>query len=229
VLGLVDRLAVEGHAVTMLDLGGGFGADYESSQSPAWSAYAEVIVPRLAPRVRAGMSVVLEPGRTLAANAGVLLVEVLYVKRSGDKTFIICDGGMSTLLRPSHYDAFHFIWPTAVAAEHVPPRRTARPELPGLAPVDVVGPICETGDFLALDRDLPPVRRGDRLAVFTAGAYGMVMASRYNSVPLPAEVMVDGTEAVLVRRPETYEDLVQHERKPVVIDYDDVAAKELAR
>jgi diaminopimelate decarboxylase len=175
------------------------------------------------------MRIVLEPGRTIAANAGVLLVEVLYVKRSGDKTFVICDGGMSTLLRPSHYDAFHFIWPTAVAAEHVPPRRTAQPDVPGLEPVDVVGPICETGDFFALDRVLPPVQRGDRLAVFGAGAYGMVMASRYNSVPLPAEVMVDGTAATLVRRAESYDDLVVHEREPIAIGYDDAAAKELVR
>jgi diaminopimelate decarboxylase len=162
--------------------------------------------------VREGLQVVLEPGRSIAANAGVLLTRVQYVKRSGDKTFAICDAGMNALLRPSHYDAFHFIWPAEPPAGFVPARRTADPGLPGLVPVDVVGPLCETGDYLALDRPLPPVKRGDLLAVFTAGAYGMSMASRYNSSPLPAEVLVDGDRLTVVRRRETYEDLVAHER-----------------
>jgi diaminopimelate decarboxylase len=214
VLALVDRLAEDGHRVEMLDVGGGFGADYESSQSPTAQAYADAIVPRLVDHVRAGLAIVLEPGRALAANAGVLLLRVLYVKRSGSKTFVICDGGMNTLLRPSHYDAFHFIWPCRVEAGHEPVRRAAALELPGLEPVDVVGPICETGDFLAIDRALPPVSRGDLLAVFAAGAYGMTMASRYNSMPMPSEVLVDGDRAELVRRGETYGDLVEHELDP---------------
>jgi diaminopimelate decarboxylase len=133
------------------------------------------------------------------------------VKRSGDRTFAICDAGMNTLLRPSHYDAFHFIWPVRPGPGHVPPSRTREPAMDGLVPQDVVGPICETGDFLALDRAMPPVARGDLLAVFTAGAYGMSMASRYNSVPLPAEVMVDGDSFRVVRRREALEDLVAHE------------------
>jgi diaminopimelate decarboxylase len=210
-LDLVDDLERAGHRVEMLDLGGGFGADYESDQSPLAADYAGEIVPLLADRVRDGLQVVIEPGRSITANAGVLLVRVLYVKTSGDKTFVICDGGMNTLLRPCHYDAFHFIWPCVVAPAHVPARRGPEMDLPGLVPVDVVGPICETGDFLAIDRGLPPVSRGDLLAVFGSGAYGMSMANRYNSMPLPAEVLVDGGDATLVRRAETYDDLTAHE------------------
>jgi diaminopimelate decarboxylase len=137
---------------------------------------------------------------------------VQYVKRSGDKTFAICDAGMNALLRPSHYDAFHFIWPTEPSAAFIPTRREEKPAMTGLVNVDVVGPLCETGDYLALDRAMPPVARGDLLAIFTAGAYGMSMASRYNSSPLPAEVLVDGLQFTTVRRRETYEDLVAHER-----------------
>jgi len=211
-LSLRAELLAEGFEVSVLDVGGGFAADYETGRSPAAADYARAIVPLLEPAVREGLQVVLEPGRSIAANAGVLLTRVQYVKRSGDKTFAICDAGMNALLRPSHYDAFHFIWPAEPPAGFVPARRTADPGLPGLVPVDVVGPLCETGDYLALDRPLPPVKRGDLLAVFTAGAYGMSMASRYNSSPLPAEVLVDGDRLTVVRRRETYEDLVAHER-----------------
>lgn len=213
-LRLIDDLAARGFAIEMLDVGGGFGADYQTRQSPLAADYAEQIVPLLADRVRGGLRVVLEPGRTIAANAGILLLRVLYVKSSGRKTFVICDGGMNVLLRPSHYGAFHFIWPARVRHGHVPERRQEVMNLPGLRTVDVVGPVCESGDFLAQDRALPPVARGDLLAVFAAGAYGMTMASRYNSLPLPAEVMVDGGAATLVRRREDYDDLVVHELQP---------------
>ncbi|MCP3902145.1 MAG: diaminopimelate decarboxylase [Planctomycetes bacterium] len=218
-LGLVDRIErVRGRRVVeMLDLGGGFGADYETEQSPVASDYADRIVPLLADRARDGLQVVLEPGRTISANAGILLVRVLYVKRSGDKTFVICDGGMNTLMRPCHYDAFHFIWPAAVSGEHEPTRRAREMDLPGLVPVDVVGPICETGDFFAIDRALPPVKRGDLLAVFATGAYGMSMANHYNSQPLPTEVMVDGDRLTRIRRAETYDDLTGPERNPEVL------------
>ncbi|MHC4652766.1 MAG: diaminopimelate decarboxylase [Planctomycetota bacterium] len=195
VLRLLEELEARGHRINMLDIGGGFGADYETEQTPPAAQYAAEIVPLLADRARSGLQVIIEPGRTITANAAVLLVGVLYVKQSGAKTFVICDGGMNTLLRPSHYGAFHFIWPC-------------------LQPADVVGPICETGDFLAEDRLLPPVKRGDLLAVFSTGAYGMVMASRYNSMPLPAEVMVDAGAATLVRRREQYDDLTAHESEP---------------
>ena len=211
-LALRDELLREGFEVSVLDVGGGFAADYETGSSPAASDYARAIVPLLEPAVRAGLRIVLEPGRSIAANAGILLTRVQYVKTSGDRTFAICDAGMNALLRPSHYDAFHFIWPAAPGGGFVPRERTREPGMPGLVPVDVVGPLCETGDYLALDRRLPPPARGDLLAVFTAGAYGMSMASRYNSSPLPAEVLVTGGAFDVVRRRETYEDLVAHER-----------------
>lgn len=209
---LREELLREGFEVSVLDVGGGFAADYETGRSPAASDYARAIVPLLEPAASAGLRIVLEPGRSIAANAGILLTRVQYVKTSGDKTFAICDAGMNALLRPSHYDAFHFIWPAAPGPGFVAHQRTREPGMPGLVPVDVVGPLCETGDYLALDRRLPPPARGDLLAVFTAGAYGMSMASRYNSSPLPAEVLVAGDAFTVVRRRETYEDLVAHER-----------------
>ncbi len=209
---LLDDLASRGHHIEMLDLGGGFGADYESAQSPLAADYAAQIVPLLAERVRKGLQIVLEPGRTIAANAGILLLRVLYVKRGGSKTFLICDGGMNVLLRPSHYGAFHFMWPVAVERGFVPPRRSRTMDMPGLERADVVGPICESGDFLAQDRMLPPMRQGDLLAVFTAGAYGMSMANHYNAMPLPAEVMVEGADAMIIRSRENYDDLIAREQ-----------------
>lgn len=212
-LALIDELEAQGHSIEMLDLGGGFGADYESAQSPVLASYAERIVPLLEKRVKNGLQIILEPGRTIVANAGILLVRVEYVKKGGEKTFIICDAGMNALIRPCHYDAFHFIWPARVKPEHVPAKRAKEMDLPGLITADVVGPICESGDFLAKDRKLPAVERGDLLAVYTAGAYGMVMASRYNSMPLPAEVLVDGDTAMIIRERETWDDLIAHEQK----------------
>jgi len=211
ILILIDELDVRGIKINMLDLGGGFGADYESDQTPLASEYAKEIVPLLQDRASKGLKIILEPGRTITANAGILLLKVLYIKTSGEKTFVTCDGGMNVMMRPSHYGAFHFIWPCSVKDEHVPPRRAKEMDLPDLIMVDVVGPICETGDFLAIDRLMPPVSRGDLIALFGAGAYGMSMSNRYNSMPLPAEVLVDQTSAKLVRRRETYDDLTSHE------------------
>jgi diaminopimelate decarboxylase len=211
---LVDRLQALGHPIRVLDLGGGFGADYEHGQSPSPMDYATAIVPPLRRLRDRGVRFLLEPGRFVAANAGVLLVRVVRVKREAGKTFVICDAGMNALLRPSHYDAFHFIWPVEPGAAFVPGHRGAF----GLRACDVVGPLCETGDYLALDRPLPPLRAGDLLAVFTAGAYGMSMASRYNAQPLPAEVLVEGDRATLVRHRESLEELAQHERNPRPLD-----------
>jgi diaminopimelate decarboxylase len=210
-LGLIDALAAEGVRIRTLDLGGGFGADYETGQSPDARRYADAVEPLLAPRVRDGLALILEPGRTIAANAGVLVSRVHYVKRGGGKTFVICDAGMHTLLRPSHYEAFHFMWPVRPGSAMVPARRARDMGMDGLETVDVVGPLCETGDYLALDRALPPMGRGELLAVFTAGAYGMSMASRYNSHALPAEVIVDGAIPRLVRQRECVEDMLAHE------------------
>ncbi|MEX2219491.1 MAG: diaminopimelate decarboxylase [Phycisphaerales bacterium] len=217
-LALIDDLERRGHRINALDLGGGFGADYETDKSPPAADYAAAIVPLL--RARCGRDVpadrrirlILEPGRTISANAGILLTRVLYVKEGGaGKRFIICDAGMHTLIRPALYSAFHFIWPAEVSPQHIPARRAADMDLPGLIPADIVGPICESGDFLAKDRKLPPVKRGDIIAVFTAGAYGMAMASNYNTQPMPAEVLVDGAEARVIRRRQTTADLVAPE------------------
>jgi diaminopimelate decarboxylase len=218
VLGLIDELSRDGVIIDTIDLGGGFAADYRTGQSLAASDYAAAIVPLLKPRVdSARLKVIIEPGRFISGNAGVLLTRVQYIKSTTQKKFVICDAGMHTLIRPALYEAFHFIWPCDVAPQHEPPDsaagdvRTDQLDLPGLERCDVVGPICESADFLCQNRMLPPVARGDLLAVFTAGAYGMSMASRYNSHPLPAEVLVDDERASVIRQRETYADLVQHE------------------
>jgi diaminopimelate decarboxylase len=208
-LELIETLEKKGFRINALDLGGGFGADYETDKSPAASDYAAAIVPLLRDRVKnKGMRLILEPGRTISGNAGLLLMRVLYVKQGGSKQFVICDGGMNDLIRPALYGSFHFIWPAEVEAKFVPPRRAENLEMPGLEMCDIVGPICESGDFLAKERKLPPVGRGDLIAVYTAGAYGMVMASNYNAHPMPAEVLVDGREARLIRRRQEMADLV---------------------
>jgi diaminopimelate decarboxylase len=208
---LMEELAGAGRATRTLDLGGGFGADYESGRSPDAAAYAERIVPLLLSHVRQGLRIILEPGRSIMANAGVLLTRVQYIKSSGDRQFVVCDAGMHTLIRPVLYEGFHFVWPARVRIDHLPPLRGASLDLPSLVTCDVVGPICESSDFLARDRRLPPVARGDVLCVFAAGAYGMSMASQYNAHPRPAEVLVDGADARIIRRRETYDDLVRHE------------------
>lgn len=206
VVAFLDRLP-QRESVRIVNCGGGFGVHYRADEAIPAEEYARRIVPLVA---RAGRRLVLEPGRFIVGNAGILLAQVQYVKDSGDKKFVICDAGMHTLIRPALYQAFHKVWPArtsvplsavdwSVAEWPAPP--------PGTERVDVVGPICESGDFLAQDRPLPPVARGDLLAVFTAGAYGFVMASRYNSHPLPAEVLVEGGAFRVVRKAETYEDL----------------------
>jgi len=155
---------------------------------------------------------VLEPGRSITANAGILLARVLYTKESGDRQFVIVDAGMTDLLRPALYQAYHFVWPAKVSAEFVPTSRDNREPFDGAILADVVGPVCESGDFLAKDRYLPPVQRGDLLAVFSAGAYGFVMASQYNSRPRPPEVLVSADTFKTIRPRETYADLLRGER-----------------
>jgi diaminopimelate decarboxylase len=213
VLAMIDSLARKGVTVETLDIGGGFGADYQTGDAPSAGEFAKVIVPMLKDRVARGLKIVIEPGRSISANAGVLLTRVLYIKlgSGGAKKFAICDAGMNTFIRPALYGAFHFIWPASVSPQHEPVRRAATMDLPGLETCDIVGPICESGDFFAKDRLVPMLARGDLLAVFAAGAYGMSMASRYNSHPLPAEVLISGTHAKVVRRRETMEDQVEHE------------------
>lgn len=211
-LALIDDLERRGHRIAALDIGGGFAADYETDKSPRAADYAAAIVPLLRERVQRGLRIILEPGRTISANAGLLLTRVLYVKDGAEgRKFVICDAGMNALIRPSLYGAFHFAWPARVEPRFEPPRRGQSLDLPGLIACDIVGPICESGDFLAKDRKLPPVRCGDLIAIFAAGAYGMSMASTYNTQPRPAEVLVEGGSARLIRRRETVADMVAPE------------------
>ena len=206
-LELMDRLAAKGFAVRAMDIGGGFAADYEEGTSPSAAAYARDIVPLLRGR---GLEIFLEPGRQIAANAAILLSQVLYVKKGGDRNFIIVDAAMTDLVRPAMYGSEHFVYPADLRGAAAPQRRIAF-EAPGGTKVDVVGGVCESSDFLAKDRILPAMSRGDLLAVFSAGAYGFVMSSQYNSRPRAAEVLVDGKSFRVIRRRETYDDLLTAE------------------
>jgi diaminopimelate decarboxylase len=209
ILPLIDQLRRRGHTIEVLDLGGGYGADYESDTVPSAADYAAGILPLLKNR---NLKLILEPGKSIAANAAILLTRVLYTKQGGSKKFVIVDAGMNDLIRPALYDAFHFIWPAKVEQKFIPPRRSRDLQLAGVEVVDVVGPICESSDFFAKDRALPPVKRGDLISIFTAGAYGFSMASNYNARPRPAEVFVDGDKFSVIRKRETYEDLIALEK-----------------
>jgi diaminopimelate decarboxylase len=199
------------HKIEFFDIGGGLGIVYDpalASGRPGWwekqkvrpltpAAYGEQIVPLLAPlRLR----ILVEPGRFMVGNAGVLVTEVLYVKKTGRKTFVIVDTAMNDLIRPAFYDSYHEIVPL-------------RQKRSGgkLVPTDLVGPICESGDTFAKDRPLPAQKAGDRLALLSAGAYGFVMASNYNTRPRAAEVLVEGGKHRVVRRRETVADLLRDE------------------
>ena len=209
VLPLVEELRSQGRRIDTLDLGGGYGADYESHTVPSAADYAAGIVPLVK---AAGLKLILEPGKSIIANAAILLTRTIYKKIGGQKTFVIVDAGMNDLIRPCLYEAFHFIWPAVVPASLVPPGKQKELAFPGTEKVDIAGPICEGTDFFAKDRLLPPVKRGDLIAIFTAGAYGYTMASNYNARPLCAEVLVDGERFSVIRRRQTYEDLVAQEQ-----------------
>ena len=159
----------------------------------------------------AGCKLVLEPGRFIVGNAGIIVSRVIYTKESGGKHFVIQDAAMNDLIRPTLYDSFHRIWPVAPAAGFPAPPEDYEAEIPGTMKNDVVGPVCESSDYLAKDRRLPPMKRGELLAVFSAGAYGMAMSSNYNGRCRAAEVLVDGQASRLIRRRETYEDLIRAE------------------
>ena len=192
---LVARLRAMGADLTHVDIGGGLPVSYQAGDAePDLDAFARVVVPVVR---ELGVELIVEPGRFFAAACGVLLTRVLYRKQSGGKQYIIADAGMTELLRPSHYDAFHLI-------EAATPRGTR-------VTADVVGPVCESGDFLALGREMDDVGPGDLLVVHTTGAYGYVMASNYNARARPAEVMVDGERFAVVTARERYEDLVRLE------------------
>ena len=196
VLALVDELRAAGHPITELDMGGGLGVAYKDEQQPPdTEAYIRMICEKTAGH---NVKLMVEPGRSITANAGVLLTRVMYRKTTATKEFVIVDAAMNDLIRPSLYQAHHEIVPLR--------QRTL-----GTITADVVGPVCESGDYFARNRELANVFPGDYLALMSAGAYGFVQASNYNSRPRAAEVMVEGDQWRVVRRRETMEDLVRGE------------------
>ena len=203
---LIAELRNDGHTIRYVDAGGGLGIDYgpRSSTSAVFDPARQV--QKYAAALNGSLGVepahlLLEPGRFLVAQAGALLTRVLYVKKNGSKTFVITDAGMNDLIRPALYHAHHEIMPV---------RQPAKLKLPGTE-VDVVGPVCESGDFFARDRALPAVKPGDLVLLLDAGAYGMSQTSNYNTRPRPAEVLVEGAAARLIRRRETMRDLLSPE------------------
>jgi diaminopimelate decarboxylase len=199
---LVGTLRADGHAIDHIDLGGGLGIPYRTDNSPPPlpDAYAAIVKKRIGPL---GLKVMFEPGRLIVGNAGILVAEVIYVKEGEAKNFVIVDAAMNDLIRPTLYDAYHDVRPVAQAAPDAP-RMTA----------DVVGPVCETGDYLALDRNLPRLKAGDLIAVGTAGAYGAVQAGTYNTRLLVPEVLVDGDRFAIVRQRPTYDELIGLDTMP---------------
>ena len=195
VLALVDSLAAEGIALDHIDLGGGVGIRYRDETPPDLAAYGRVLAARFAGRRE---KLLLEPGRSLVGNAGLLLTRIEYLKPGQDKNFAIVDAAMNDLMRPALYEAYHDI--VAVNQRHTPAQR-----------FDIVGPICETGDFLGFARDLA-IEEGDLLALLSAGAYGMSMASNYNSRPRAAEVLIDKNEIHLIHERESTDSLMAGER-----------------
>jgi diaminopimelate decarboxylase len=193
---LVRELRAHGHTITYVDAGGGLGIDYESGTTDFTervAAYAQAV---LTPLRGLNVHLLLEPGRSIVGPAGILLTRIIYKKTNHRKTFLVADAAMNDLLRPALYGAYHQIVP--VNASDASPQET----------VDVVGPVCETGDFLARDRELPIVQEGDLLAVLDVGAYGMVLASNYNTRPRPAEVLIDGKKVRVIRRRESGADML---------------------
>ena len=199
---LVGALRADGHAIEHVDLGGGLGIPYriDNDPPPLPDAYAEVVRKRV---TGLGVKVVFEPGRLIVGNAGILVAQVVYMKHGDAKNFVIVDAAMNDLIRPTLYDAFHEIRPV----------REAAPDAPRLT-VDVVGPVCETGDYLGHDRNLPVLESGDLIAVGTAGAYGAVQAGTYNTRLLVPEVLVDGDRFHVVRPRPSYDELIGLDRIP---------------
>jgi diaminopimelate decarboxylase len=196
---LVEVLRRDGHTISFVNLGGGLGIPYRWDQDapPLPRDYAEIV---LALSNRLGARLLFEPGRVIAGNAGILVTEVIYVKCSEGKRFVIADAGMNDLVRPTLYDAYHDIWPVRESLQHG-----------AMTEADVVGPVCESGDFLAKDRPMPALSPGDLLAIMTAGAYGAVQASSYNSRLLVPEVLVQDSRYSIVRPRPSYEDMLQAE------------------
>ena len=201
VASLASSLRAEGYDIRFVDAGGGLGIQYEQNPETNFAAQADQYAKALlGPLKGLGMHLLLEPGRAIAGPAGALLTRVIYRKRNDGKQFVVVDAAMNDLLRPSLYGAYHEIVPVVLQKD----RATET--------VDVVGPVCESGDFLARDRELLTVQEGELLAILDAGAYGMSLASNYNSRPRPAEVLVDGKRVRLVRQRESIRDLLAPER-----------------
>jgi diaminopimelate decarboxylase len=198
ILTLVDDLKAHGMGIDYLDMGGGLGIPYDNEETVPPKELAKRVLPLLRGR---DLTLILEPGRSIAGNAGVLVSKVLYLKQGPGKEFVIVDAGMNDLMRPSLYDAYH---------EILPVKKSRR----GKVIADVVGPICESGDFLAKDREIQKLERGDLMAVMSSGAYGFTMSSNYNTRPRPAEVMVKGRRHFLVRERETLKDITKGEKIP---------------
>ncbi len=202
---VVEGLRRDGHDINWINLGGGFGISYRGNEGLPASAYAEVIVTAVR---QAKCRLALEPGRFVVGNSCVLISRVVFSKREGGKLFVIQDGGMNDLIRPAMYDSFHRVWPVKPA---VPMPDNVEDAIDGCEKTDVVGPVCESSDYFAKDRYLPPMNRGDLFATFSAGAYGTAMSSNYNTRPRGTELLIDGTNVTLIRRRETYADLIAHE------------------
>ncbi len=198
ILALVDALAADGIAIEHLDLGGGLGIRYDQEVPPSPADYAGHLLAELGTRP---LRIVLEPGRVIAGNAGVLLMKVILTKHNEGKRFVVVDAAMNDAIRPALYGAHHHIEPIG-------------PDAPFAGPADIVGPICETGDFFARDRPFPAVTGGSVLAMRSVGAYGFVMSSQYNSRPRAAEVLVDGDTYHVVRSRESLDDLMKGETIP---------------
>lgn len=196
----VQKVKDQGFPLEFINVGGGFGISYKGTEGLPISAFAEKMLPVIK---ATGLRMVTEPGRFIAGNSGIMMIRVIYTKKSGDKVFAICDGAMNDLLRPSLYEAYHRIWPANTPYKELP-------EGEGQL-VDIVGPVCESGDYLGKERRLPKLNEGDLISVFSAGAYGFAMASNYNTRPRAAELLVDGTSVRVIRQRETYEDLLSHE------------------
>ena len=200
---LALRLKPDAPDLAYLDMGGGYGIFYKDEKVPALVDYAGAVVPVVKD---CGLRLVMEPGRLIVGNAGVLITRVLFNKTSGKRRFVIVDAGMNDLIRPSLYEGYHRIWP--VAGEAPPPLG----EEGDGKPVDIVGPVCESGDFFAVDRPMPDVTRGDLMAVMSVGAYAAVMGSNYNDRPRPPEILVDGDTFAVVRERESHADMMRMER-----------------
>ena len=198
----VTLLRSDGHVIDHLDLGGGLGVPYRDDNEPPPhpDAYAAIIKNRTR---HLDAKLVLEPGRLLVANAGILVTEVIYVKEGEGKTFVIVDAAMNDLIRPTLYEAYHAVWPV----------REPGPATPRII-ADIVGPVCESGDYLALNRDLPVLRTGDLVAIMSAGAYGAVQAGPYNTRPLVPEVLVRNNTHAIIRPRPTYEEMIALDHVP---------------